>query len=183
MTLVVANIDCSATLVGSSISLRPIRADDFEALYVAASDPLIWALHPDPQRYQKLIFKENVFDPAVASNAAYVAFENTSGKLIGSSRFYEYDATKREIAIGYTFLSRDHWGGTTNSEMKALMLNHAFGSGIERVWFHVGKDNLRSRRAMEKIGGQWSHEGVKTMFGKSIDYVFYTIDKPAAKSA
>ena len=176
-------IDCSGTLVGKTLSLRPIRAEDFEALYAAASDPLIWALHPDPLRYQKAIFEENVFKPAVASNAAYVAFENASGKLIGSSRFYEYDASKREIAIGYTFLARDHWGGRANSEMKALMLNHAFGSGIDRVWFHVGKDNLRSRKAMEKIGGQFSHEGAKTMFGKTIDYVFYAIDKPMVKSA
>ena len=172
-------IDCIATLAGKDISLRPIQEEDFEALYVAASDPLIWELHPDPLRYQKPIFLENVFKPAVASNAAYVVVENASGKLIGSSRFYEYDAAKREIAIGYTFLSRDYWGGDANRAMKTLMLNHAFGSGIDSVWFHAGKDNLRSRRAMEKIGGQWSHEGIKTMFGKSVDYVFYKIDKPA----
>jgi RimJ/RimL family protein N-acetyltransferase len=64
--------------------------------------------------------------------------------------------------------------------MKQLMLDHAFSTGIDRVWFHVGKSNMRSRKAMEKIGGQFSHEGVKEMAGLKIDYVFFKIDKPAA---
>jgi RimJ/RimL family protein N-acetyltransferase len=172
-------IDCSATLVGKDISLRPIRADDFDALYAAASDPLIWEQHPDSLRYQCGVFEANVFTPAVASNAAYVTVDNASGKLVGSSRFYEFDADKKEIAIGYTFLSRDQWGGTANREMKQLMLDHAFSLGIERVWFHIGKSNVRSCKAMEKIGGKFSHEAVKTMFGVAHDYVFYTIDKPS----
>jgi N-acetyltransferase len=173
-----SSIDCSKTLVGKSITLRPLRADDFEALHAAASDPLIWEQHPDPLRYEREAFRLKFFDPALAGNMAYVVVDRATGELVGSSRYYEYDAAKSEIAIGYTFLRRDQWGGTANSEMKALMLDHAFASGIKRVWFHVGKSNMRSRKAMEKIGGQFSHEGVKEMAGLKIDYVFFTINKP-----
>lgn len=171
-------LDCSKNLVGKSITLRPLRADDFDALHAAASDPLIWEQHPDPLRYEREAFRVKFFDPALAGNMAYVVVDHASGELVGSSRYYEYDAAKSEIAIGYTFLCRDQWGGSANSEMKKLMLDLIFSSGINRVWFHVGKDNMRSRKAMEKIGGQFSHEDVKTMFGKKIDYVFFTIDKP-----
>jgi RimJ/RimL family protein N-acetyltransferase len=171
-------IDCSLSLIGKDIALRPIRATDFEALHSSASDPLIWEQHPDPLRYEREAFRVKFFDPAVAGNMAYVVVDHASGELIGSSRYYEHDEAKREIAIGYTFLSKSHWGGLANRDMKKLMLDHAFASGINRVWFHVGKSNMRSRRAMEKIGGQFSHEGVKEMAGLKVDYVFFTIDKP-----
>lgn len=168
-----------STLIGQTISLRPLRGEDFEALHAAAADPLIWEQHPDPLRYEREAFRFRFFDPAVACRMAYVVVNNATGQLIGSSRYYENDAAKGEIAIGYTFLARSHWGGSANREMKELMLNHAFATEIGRVWFHVGKSNMRSRKAMEKIGGQFSHEGVKEMGGMKIDYVFFKIDKPA----
>lgn len=167
-------------MIGKSITLRPICAEDFDALHAAAADPLIWEQHPDPLRYEREAFRTKFFDPAVACNAAYVVVDNATGQLIGSSRYYEHDEAKREIAIGFTFLARSYWGGSANREMKQLMLDHAFATGINRVWFHVGKSNMRSRKAMEKIGGQFSHEGVKEMGGMKIDYVFFKIDKPAA---
>lgn len=165
-------------MIGSLISLRPLVAADFEALHAAAADPLIWEQHPDPLRYEREAFRTKFFDPAVACKMAYVVVDNATGQLVGSSRYYEQDDAKREIAIGYTFLARSHWGGSANREMKQLMLAHAFATGFERVWFHVGKNNMRSRKAMEKIGGQFSHEGVKEMGGMKIDYVFYVINAP-----
>lgn len=166
-------------VIGTTISLRPLVAADFEALHAAAADPLIWEQHPDPLRYEREAFRTKFFDPAVACKLAYVVVDNATGQLVGSSRYYEQDDAKREIAIGYTFLARSHWGGSANREMKQLMLAHAFATGFDRVWFHVGKNNMRSRKAMEKIGGQFSHEGVKEMGGMKIDYVFFKIDKPA----
>jgi RimJ/RimL family protein N-acetyltransferase len=169
------------TLTGQSISLRPLRTDDFEALYTAASDPLVWALHPDPQRYQRDVFKPKFFDGALASGGAFAVVENASRKIIGSSRYYEWDPEKREVAIGFTFLSRDHWGGATNREMKRLMLDHAF-RWAKVAWFHVGKNNLRSRGAMIKIGGALSHEGGREMNGVMHDYVYYKIEAPKLTS-
>ncbi|MGB5249420.1 MAG: GNAT family N-acetyltransferase, partial [Gammaproteobacteria bacterium] len=58
----------------------------------------------------------------------------------------------REVEIGWTFLSRDYWGGSYNAEIKQLMLEHAF-SFVDTVVFWVGETNFRSRRAVEKIGG------------------------------
>jgi RimJ/RimL family protein N-acetyltransferase len=61
--------------------------------------------------------------------------------------------------------------------MKQLMLGHAF-LFAKAVWFHIGSDNRRSRRAMEKIGGQLSHEARVEANGVAHDYAFYRIEAP-----
>jgi RimJ/RimL family protein N-acetyltransferase len=169
--------DFQPTLIGETISLRPLRAEDFESLYAAASDPLIWEQHPEPTRYQRHVFESGFFAGALASASAFVVIDDASGKIIGSSRYYEWNRAEREIAIGYTFLARSHWGGKTNREMKQLMLSHAF-RWANVVWFHVGVNNWRSRKAMEKIGGRFSHEGARVINGKEQLHVFYRIDAP-----
>jgi RimJ/RimL family protein N-acetyltransferase len=72
--------------------------------------------------------------------------------VIGSSRYHGYDAEKREIEIGWTFLAKAYWGGSYNGEIKRLMLDHAF-TFLDTVIFFVGEENWISQRAMEKIGG------------------------------
>lgn len=169
------NFDFQPTLVGPTMSLRPLRADDLEALHAAAADPLIWEQHPEPTRYQREVFERGFFSSALASGSSLVALENASGRLIGSSRYYEWDAASREVAIGFTFLARDHWGGSTNGEMKRLMLDHAF-RWARVVWLHVGANNLRSRKAAEKIGAKLSHIAPRTLGAGTIDYAYYTIE-------
>jgi RimJ/RimL family protein N-acetyltransferase len=139
------------TLTGARLELRPLRPDDFEALYSVARDPLIWAVHPEPNRHERPVF-ERFFAEALKSGGALAVVDRAAGRIVGSSRYYDLDVEKSEIIIGYTFLSRSHWGGSFNREMKSLMLDHAFRF-VEAVIFHVGENNIRSRKAMEKIGG------------------------------
>lgn len=174
--------DFTPTIVGETISLRPLKTEDFEEVYAAASDPLIWEQHPFPLRYQREVFESGFFAGALAPDGALVITDNVSGKVIGSSRFYEWNPAKREVAIGFTFLARSHWGGNTNRELKRLMLDHAF-RWAEVVWFHVGVNNLRSRKAMEKIGGVYSHEESKEIHGVVHVHAFYRIDAPKGSSS
>ena len=98
--------------------------------------------------------------------------------MIGSSRYYDWNPHRAEVVIGYTYLARDLWGGAVNREVKRLMLQHAYRYA-RKVWFHVGKDNLRSRRAMEKIGAQLSHElSVPNLSGVPRDMVVYVMRSP-----
>jgi N-acetyltransferase len=138
-------------LKGELLELRPLRVDDFEALYAVASDPLIWEQHPQRDRYQEEVF-QNFFREALESGGALVAIDAKDNKVIGSSRFNDYNEAQSEIEIGWTFLARSHWGGTYNGEMKRLMLEHAF-KFVEKVIFVIGPHNLRSQKALEKIGG------------------------------
>ena len=81
-----------------------------------------------------------------------IAIDRKDGRVIGSSRYHDYRPDESGVEIGWTFLARSHWGGTYNQEMKRLMLRHAFRF-VERVIFVVGVSNLRSQKAVEKIGG------------------------------
>ncbi len=143
--------DLQPTLKSEILELRPLRADDFESLYAVASDPLIWEQHPNSDRYQLDVFQK-FFDEAMQSGGALIAFDRKNDQVIGSSRFYGYDLIRSEVEIGWSFLARSHWGGVYNGEMKRLMLSHAF-KFVDNVLFFIGSTNLRSQRAVEKIGG------------------------------
>ena len=145
--------DLQPTLAGDLLELRPLKPADFEALFAAASDPLIWEQHPESDRYTREVF-QLYFDGAMKSGGAFAIIERKSGRIIGSSRYNGFDPLKREIEIGWTFLERAFWGGTYNHELKALMLGHAF-KFVNRVLFIVGENNMRSRKAVEKIGAKF----------------------------
>jgi N-acetyltransferase len=140
------------TLRGSLLALRPLRSDDFAALYGVASDPAIWELHPARDRYLEPVFRK-FFDNGLASGGALLATDVATGEVIGTSRFDGFDEAAGEVEIGWTFLARSRWGGAFNGEMKRLMLTHAFRH-VSRVVFRVGPDNLRSQRALEKVGAR-----------------------------
>jgi RimJ/RimL family protein N-acetyltransferase len=145
-------VDLQPVLKGRLIELRPLRPDDFDELFAVAADPLIWEQHPASDRYQEAVFRE-FFREALECRGALVVLDVRDGRVIGSSRYYGYDPTRSEIEIGWTFLARECWGGRYNGELKQLMLRHAFGF-VERVLFLVGPRNIRSQRAVEKIGGR-----------------------------
>jgi N-acetyltransferase len=143
--------DLQPVLKGEILELRPLRPEDFPDLYAVASDPLIWEQHPAKDRYHEDVFKE-FFREALESGGAFLAIDSRTGRVIGSSRFFGYDADKSEIEIGWTFLARSHWGGVYNKEMKQLMLRHAFRF-VNTVVFLIGPRNYRSQKAIQKIGG------------------------------
>jgi N-acetyltransferase len=143
--------DLQPTLKSELLELRPLLPDDFEELFAVASDPLIWEQHPNSDRYKPDVFRK-FFDEALQSGGALIAVDRKANRVIGSSRFHGYDLERSEIEIGWTFLARSHWGGAYNGEMKRLMLSHAF-KFVDNVIFIIGANNLRSQRAVEKIGG------------------------------
>ncbi len=143
--------DLQPTLTGKLLELRPLRPDDFPALYAVASDPLIWEQHPAKDRCQENVFQQ-FFQKALDSGGAFVAIDRKDGRVIGTSRFHDYNRERNQIEVGFTFLARSHWGGAYNREMKELMLRHAFNH-VERVVFLIDPKNFRSQRAVEKIGG------------------------------
>lgn len=143
--------DLQPRLKGDLLELRPLRPDDFDALYAVAADPFIWEQHPNNDRYKRDVF-EDFFRMAMESRGAFVALDAKDGRVIGSSRYHGYEESASEVEIGWTFLARAYWGGLYNREMKRLMLRHAFRF-VDSVVFLVGPRNLRSQRAVEKIGG------------------------------
>ena len=105
----------------------------------------------------------------------WVVRDAASGAVIGSTRYHDYNEAASEVEVGWTFLTRDYWGGAYNQEMKRLMLDHAF-QFVEHVVFLVGPTNFRSQRAMEKIGG--TRAGTRTN-GAGRESVMFVINRRA----
>ena len=138
------------TLSNKLITLKPLQEDDFNALFEVASDKLLWEQHPNNNRYKKEVFKD-FFDIAIQSKSAFVVIDNKTNKIIGSSRYYEFNKEDSIIIIGYTFISREYWGTVYNRNLKDLMTNYAF-QFVNIIHFHVGETNYRSQKAVEKLG-------------------------------
>lgn len=130
--------------------IRPLTQNDFDPLYSAAGDPLIWEQHPQPDRYQPDVFKK-FFEEALNSKGAVVIIDKTSHEIIGSSRFYDKSESDSSVLVGYTFLARKYWGGKYNLDLKKLMVNYCLDF-VKTVYFQVGVKNVRSQKALEKIG-------------------------------
>ncbi len=168
--------DLQPTLEGPRVTVRPMIAEDWEHMYAIAVDPLLWEQHPAKNRYEEVQFRE-YFEAAMASKSAFTFIEKENGSIIGSSRHHGYDSDKREIEISWSFLGRDYWGGHYNGEIKQLMLKHAF-TFVETGVFWVGADNLRSRKAVEKIGGKLRDGIQQRSHGDELfDYVVYEITR------
>jgi RimJ/RimL family protein N-acetyltransferase len=141
-------LDRQPVLTGELLLLRPLRRDDFEALYRIASDPAVWEQHPAKDRTQEPVFRA-WFEQALACRGALVAVDRADGSVVGTSRYVLRG--EDEVEIGWTFLARARWGGVWNGEMKRLMLEHAFAS-VSTVVFTVHAGNVRSQRAVERLG-------------------------------
>ena len=143
-------VNLQPNLKGELLELRPVTPGDWDDLFAVASDSLIWEQHPESNHYTEEIFKV-FFREALDSGGGLVVIDRATQEIIGSTRFYGYDPETSEIEIGWTFLAREYWGGQYNREMKSLMLNHAF-KFVENVVFLIGEKNIRSQKAIEKIG-------------------------------
>lgn len=170
--------DTQPALVGETVIISPLKREDWSELYAVASDPLIWEAHPAHDRWLEPVFAR-FFDEALASGGGLAIRGRANGAMIGSSRYDRTRTEQDEVEIGWTFLARAYWGGATNREIKTLMIAHAL-RWFKTVVFYVGGRNLRSRRAMEKIGGELLPGRIIEfdMAGKATPHVVYAMRRP-----
>jgi RimJ/RimL family protein N-acetyltransferase len=168
--------DLQPILKGELVEIRPLKQDDWNELFAVASDPLIWEQHPAYDRYQEDVFR-GFFQEAMESHGAFAVLDKSTQQIIGSTRYFGFDTDKSEIEIGWTFLARRYWGKGYNHELKKLMLDHAF-KHVATVVFFVGEHNIRSQKAMEKIGGIRIGLAQKDYQTRVVTSVIYAIKKP-----
>ncbi|MBK1896005.1 GNAT family N-acetyltransferase [Chryseobacterium paridis] len=145
------NFSIQSILEDNEFQLIPLIQGDFESIYEVASDPRVWEQHPNKDRYKREVF-ENFFKGAIESEGAFKIIDKASGDVLGSSRYYNFDEKENSIFIGYTFYGTKCWGKGINPRVKKLMLDYIF-QYVDKVHFHVGKENIRSQVAMERLGG------------------------------
>lgn len=159
-------------LFNDIVTLVPLQQNDFDALYAVASDPLIWEQHPNPDRYKKEVFA-NYFKGAMESGGAMLIKNSSNNEIIGSSRFYNYNAEKSCINIGYTFYARSCWGKPFNRSTKKLMIEYMLRF-VDNIYFQVGAQNFRSQKAMEKLGAQNIGQEEVAYYGEAskLNYIY-----------
>ena len=156
-------MDLTPKLQTKRFTLSPLQASDIPALTHAAADPLIWEQHPAKDRW-----KADVFEPYVTwllAQGGTLTIRSAAGMAKGMSRFYQTPDIAPDWGIGFTFLTRDLWGGTANAEVKGAMIDHLAAQGANAVWLHFAPDNTRSLRATGKLGATRAEDEV-------VDYGF-----------
>ncbi|MBL7666320.1 MAG: GNAT family N-acetyltransferase [Bacteriovoracaceae bacterium] len=142
-------------LKGRYIILIPIRPEHKELLRPNAVFPEIWTHNTQISKYTPELYDtwfSLAYNHSLTGTHLPYMIEAQNGQLIGCSSYYSINKDKKEIAIGFTWITPAHWGTKVNPEMKYLMLEHAFNHGYQKVFFHVDNRNLHSQAAMKKLG-------------------------------
>lgn len=178
------------TLAGEHVRLEPLAAGHAKGLLEAGADPGIWAWlsirQPGDLPAAERMVAHALADPA---RRAFAQIDVTSGRVAGTTSYYQVVEQHRILSIGHTWIGADWQRTGLNTEAKLLLLRHAFEAlGAQRVAWETDIRNLRSQRAIERLGAL--REGVLRAHrirpdGSSRDTVLYSMlapEWPAAKA-
>ncbi|WP_336687265.1 GNAT family N-acetyltransferase [Chryseobacterium bernardetii] len=144
-------------LEGTHVELIPLEKEHFEELYAAAADKDLWTLIPTDGSDKAIFYKNYNLALSERDNGnqyPFVIRHKETQKLIGSTRFFEIYPSDKKLEIGWTWITKEFWGSSVNLECKLLLLTYCFEVlKTNRVQLKTKDDNLRSRKAIEKIGG------------------------------
>lgn len=144
-------------LEGTTIDLLPLEEHHLEELYQASADKELWKQVPSDCSDRDTFFAVYKMVLETRGNGTqypFVIVDKQTKKLIGSTRFFEMYEADKKLEIGWTWITRDYWGSVVNLECKLLLLTYCFEVlKVNRVQLKTKDDNIRSKKAIEKIGG------------------------------
>lgn len=147
-------------LKGTFVQLEALNGSHIETLRQLARDERIW-------EFTKTLMVNETFDEqfdgymataldpnGTGMQRSFVMRDAQTGEVMGMTRYYKIEPSHKRLDIGYTWYAPKYWGGVHNKECKRLLLQYAFEIlGFRRVEFEVAHQNIRSQKAVEKIGG------------------------------
>lgn len=166
--------DTLRILENNIVILCPLTNAHYEPLYAIASDPVLWVHHPTSNGFTKDGFDK--FFREALNSGSFVIIDKTKGNVIGTTRFYNYDASENSVVIGHTFLDKAYWGSGYNKSVKTLMFDYAF-TCVNKVVFYVAQDNIRSQKALEKIGAIAKGHSTRNYEGKKIKCILFEVEQ------
>jgi RimJ/RimL family protein N-acetyltransferase len=144
-------------LTGTTLDLIPLEKEHFEDLFISASDKELWKLIPTDCSEKEIFYEAYNFALAEREKRKqypFVILHKATNKLIGSTRLFEIFPNDKKLEIGWTWIAKQFWGTEINLECKLLLLSFCFETlKANRVQLKTKDTNIRSRRAIEKIGG------------------------------
>jgi len=146
------------TLTGTHATLEPLGAAHADGIKAAAADGALWNLWytsvPAPERVDAWL--GIALDMRERQGALpFAVRDNASGAVVGSTRYFNVDASSRRLEIGHTWYARRAQRTAINTESKLLLLTHAFEAlGCIAVEFRTHWFNHRSREAILRLGAK-----------------------------
>lgn len=143
-------------LEGTTINLVPLDQSHVLELANVLANPEIWEF-----TWRQITSSDQVealIHSALASKKdgtqiPFVMMDRASGKIMGTTRVMHPDFDHRNAEIGCSWISPEYWRTRVNTEAKSLMLHYCFEElDLIRVEFTIVANNLRSQRAIERIG-------------------------------
>lgn len=180
----------STILEDAHVRLEPLLEAHREVLRAPADDPDIWAFMT--QRgdgpYFDAWFDKMLSASAGPSQISHAVIDAVSGACVGHTAYLEISARHARVEIGWTWYAASARGGAVNPACKRLLLAHAFASGAQRVELKTHHLNVRSQRAIARLGA--AREGVlrshyATWTGQRRDTVMFSVlreEWPAAQA-
>ena len=147
----------STSLDGEAVKLMPLEEAHFNELCKLAEDKRIWEFIPidmsDPKKCI-VAFSKAIAEREKGTQFPFVIFHKKQNKIIGSTRLMNIEPEHKKLEIGWTWLHPDYWASEINLECKFLLLSFCFEElKAIRVQLKTDENNMRSRKAIEKIGG------------------------------
>ncbi len=151
------NVDYSFSLENEFVALSPLTLKNYEKLIAVASQEKLVQYSPsDIYTAEKL---KNYVESAIEqkqrkTSIPFIIFDKRKQQFAGSTRYMNIHWKFKTLEIGSTWIGHQFQGSGLNTQMKHLMINHAFDSmGFEKVEFRIDERNMRSRKAVEKLDG------------------------------
>lgn len=140
------------------ILIREMELDDGEGIFAASRDKIIWrhmtqnidTIEDAVQYVQKaLMAKEQ------GAEIPFVIIDRNTNKIIGSTRFLDVHFEHKRLEIGSTWINPSQWRTAVNTNCKYLLLCYCFEElQLQRVQLKTDHENLRSQKAIERIGAK-----------------------------
>ena len=169
-------------LEGRGLRLEPMAEPHAAELAAASSDGRLWELWytrvPGPDDMATYV-AEALAGQRDGHMLPWVVRDQSSGALIGSTRYHDILPAVDRVEIGYTWYAQSRQRTNVNTTCKLLLLSHAFDTlGCKVVGLRTDNFNFRSQRAIEGLGakrdGVIRHYGLRRD-GSVRDTVIYSI--------
>lgn len=146
------------TLTYKNISLVPMQKEHANAMELAAADGELWNLRvtsvPEPGTSTQYI-ENALLGHNQGHMLPFVAMDNQSQTILGSTRYHDILPSVARLEIGYTWYRKSQQRSKLNTTCKLLLLTHAFETlGANTVGWRTDKYNFASQRAIERLGAR-----------------------------
>ncbi|WP_018353601.1 bifunctional pyridoxamine 5'-phosphate oxidase family protein/GNAT family N-acetyltransferase [Longispora albida] len=141
-------------LEGEKVRLEPLSPAHAQELFESSQDDDVWSWlstpRPSTPDGMAAVIRAAL---TTADRVPWAQIDTATGRVIGTTSFYEIDEANRSLGIGYTWIGKPWWRSGVNSESKYLLLTRAFDDlGALRVTWHTDRMNTRSQAAIERLG-------------------------------